>query len=134
MSTSGSDIEAAAQSLILVAEDDPDQSDMLSDSLRTAGYGVETVFSGDVALRRLSERTYVLAIMDARMPGLQGGEVLRLYRALNRQPATAVIMVSAFVTPQDMEKYKRDGAIASFSKPLNVPRLLNFLKNVTYPN
>ena len=118
--------------VILLAEDDPDQSDMLRESLEEEGYAVETAFSGNVALRRLGDRRYAAAIMDVRMPGIHGSTILSVFKALDLK--TPVIMVSAFITPEDMEKYKRDGAAASFSKPLDVPRLMRFLRTVTHTN
>lgn len=119
--------------VILLAEDDPDQSDMLRESLENQGYAVDTAFSGDVAYKRLSERHYAAAILDARMPGLHGATVLKTCKALNPLALTPVIMVSAFAAPQDMERYRRDGALASFSKPLDVSKLLQLLTSVIPP-
>lgn len=119
--------------LILLAEDDPDQSDMLRESLENHGYAVDTAFSGDIAYKRLHEKHYAAAILDGRMPGLHGGTVLKTCKALGRLPATPVIMVSAFAAPADMERYRRDGAVGTFSKPLNVSKLLQLLAAVVAP-
>src|ERR1017187_3723377 len=62
---------------VLVAEDDPDQSDALRDVLEYEGYVVRTEFSGDGALRQLNTGNFHAAIMDARMPGMHGGDVLK---------------------------------------------------------
>ncbi len=132
MNTNESQLDPSGKAVILVAEDDPDQSDMLRDRLESEGYAVETAFSGDVALRRLSERKYAAAIMDARMPGQHGGTVLKVCNIMKK--CTPIIMVSAFATPADMDKYRRDGAVASFSKPLNVPKVLQFLRAVVDAN
>ncbi len=115
--------------VVLLAEDDPDQSDMLRELLEAHGYVVETAFSGDVALRRLTAKTYTAAVMDGRMPGLHGGTVLKACRALNRK--TPIVMVSAFATPADKERFQRDGAVASFSKPLKVAELLSVLRGLS---
>lgn len=130
MSGSELDRDLNAKAVILVAEDDPDQSDMLRESLEAEGFAVETAFSGDVALRRLEDKRYAAAIMDARMPGLHGGTILKVCKTLGKLVKTPVIMVSAFATPEDIEKYKQDGAVASFSKPLDVPELMRCLKSV----
>lgn len=114
--------------VILVAEDDPDQSDMLREQLEDEGYAVETAFTGDVAMRWLNDKEYAAAIMDGRMPGQHGGTVLKVCRVQNI--STPIIMVSAFATPEDKEKYQRDGAVATFSKPLDVPKLLQVLRTV----
>ena len=44
---------ATSQPSLLLAEDDPDQSDMLREILEDEGYRVDAVFSGDMALRNL---------------------------------------------------------------------------------
>ena len=117
--------------VILVAEDDPDQSDSLREVLENEGYGVETVFSGDVALQRLSSHNFAVAIMDARMPGLNGGTVLKVCRLKIPPLCTPIIMVSAFASPRDLDQYKKDGAIAGFTKPLDVPKLIELVRNLT---
>jgi DNA-binding response OmpR family regulator len=121
------DYDVMCKPVILVAEDDPDQSDMLRERLESEGYAVETAFSGDVALRRLSANHYTVAIMDAHMTGLHGGAILRVCGVLKKPNATPVIMVSAFVTPEDIAKFTSDGAVCCFSKPLDMPKLMQFV-------
>lgn len=116
--------------VILVAEDDPDQSDSLREVLESEGYGVETVFSGDMALQRLTSRSYSAAIMDGRMPGLHGGTVLKACHVKHPQICTPIIMVSAFASPHDLAQYKIDGAAASFTKPLNIVDVLKFVRQL----
>lgn len=130
MLTADTDTHATGKPAILLAEDDPDQSDMLRERLEAEGFSVETAYSGDVALRRLSAKHYDAAIMDARMPGLHGGTVLKVCSVLKKPIATPVIMVSAFATPEDIAKYKKDGAFASFPKPLDVDKLLDCLRDL----
>ncbi|HLX61567.1 MAG TPA: response regulator transcription factor [Planctomycetota bacterium] len=115
---------------VLVAEDDPDQSDFLRDVLEHEGYAVETVFSGDMALRRLDQKKYALAIMDVRMPGLSGGTVLKVCRVKTPPNPTPVIMVSAFATDKDRAEFLRDGAAAFLSKPYDIDELLNTIRGL----
>lgn len=117
--------------VILVAEDDPDQSDSLREAFESEGYVVETVFSGDMALQRLSSHNFAAVIMDARMPGLHGGTVLKVCRQKIPPLCTPIIMVSAFASPRDLDQYQKDGAIAAFAKPLNVPKLIEFVRQLT---
>lgn len=113
-----------ADPIILLAEDDPDQSDMLKDTLQDEGYVVETAFSGDVAYQKLLDYTYALIILDIRMPGLNGGTVLKALRLKKSKSEAPVIIVSAFATEADMERYRVDGANASLSKPYDIEELL----------
>ena len=116
--------------VILLAEDDPDQSDSLRESLALEGFKVETVFSGDMALRKLTEHTYAAAIMDLRMPGLNGGTVLKICRVKQNPIRIPIIIVSAFASPLELKKYEECGASASFSKPLDFQKLLTRLNQL----
>jgi len=102
---------------VLLAEDDPDQSEMLTEMLEGEGYAVDAARTGISALKMLGENVYELIILDIRMPGMDGGVVLRKFRELETIGRTPVIVVSAFATENECEHYKALGADACFSKP-----------------
>ena len=112
---------------ILIVEDDPDQSDMLKDTLEHEGYGADTAFNGDMAYAKLLEREYDLVILDIRMPGLNGASVLRAYRARGKARHVPIVLVSAFATEEDMRSYREDGADASLAKPYEMQELLDLI-------
>jgi two-component system OmpR family response regulator len=68
---------------ILIAEDDAVLTDGLSRSLRTAGYAVDTVASGEAADTALAAQSYDLVILDIGLPRLSGLDVLKRLRARN---------------------------------------------------
>lgn len=109
---------------VLLAEDDPDQSEMLCETLEDEGYTVDTAFSGDAAFGKLLHNQYDLIILDIRMPGIDGGTVLRQFRKVEIGLHVPVIVVSAFATEADVKRYKELGANASFSKPYEMDTLL----------
>ena len=115
------------QRVALIAEDDPDQSDMLRDTLQDEGFVVETAFSGDVAYQKLLDHKYDLVILDIRMPGLNGGTVLKALRLKKDKTQLPVIVVSAFATESDMQRYRADGANACLSKPYELVELLSLI-------
>lgn len=123
--TTNVNIERPVKPVVLIAEDDPDQSDMLREILLDEGYAVETAFSGDVAIRKMLRQPYALVILDIRMPGIDGTQVLRQFRREN--PNAPVVIVSAFATQADMERYKSYGANASLAKPYDIDELLDLL-------
>lgn len=110
--------------MVLLAEDDPDQSEMLSEILQREGYVVDTAYSGDAALHKLLNNPYDLIVLDIRMPGMDGGTVLRQFRKHETSGHVPVIVVSAFATEADVARYKTYGADASFSKPYEIDELL----------
>jgi DNA-binding response OmpR family regulator len=116
---------------ILLAEDDPDQSEMLSEILVAEGFLVDTAFSGETALHKLSNCTYALVILDVRMPGMYGSEVLRQFRMSEKDGRTPVMIVSAFATESEIRQYCLDGADASLSKPYEIQELVAVIGRLT---
>ena len=115
--------------LILIAEDDPDQSAMLSELLQLEGFRTQVVTRGDDALKRLLENHLDIAILDCRMPGMSGEKVLEAYRKTAKRPIP-VILVSSFASPADLHRFKQDGAIACLSKPFSYEELRSTLSAV----
>jgi DNA-binding response OmpR family regulator len=124
MTSISSRLRTASQPTVLLAEDDPDQSDSLRETLEDEGYAVETAFSGDTALQKLLARKYDVVILDVRMPGLDGATVLRQLRQCPEKAGLPVVLVSAFASEADMQRYRAQGANASFAKPFDVKELL----------
>lgn len=89
----------AATGGIFVVEDDPQIAAMLADFLEDEGYRVRTGVNGD-ALREALAAPPALILLDLMMPGLDGIEFCRRFRA---NPATATVPV-VFVTaaPPDL--------------------------------
>jgi two-component system OmpR family response regulator len=69
--------QRAAEARLLVVEDDPNIAELLSASLRFAGFEVATATDGHQALRRAREFRPDLMVLDVMMPGIDGFEVVR---------------------------------------------------------
>src|SRR6266849_10440239 len=82
---------------ILIAEDEPGLLDVLVRGLTESGYLVDAVDRGDDALQQLKFYDYDVAIIDWRMPGMTGVEVVAAARKLKRP--TAIIMLTAMDRP-----------------------------------
>jgi len=115
-------IKPCVTKTVLIAEDDPDQSSMLSELLQMDGFKTKVVSRGDEALEALREDCFELAIMDVRMPGMGGEQVLHELRNTLRK-TLPVIMVSSFASPADLYRLKQEGADACLSKPFSYERL-----------
>ena len=100
---------------ILVAEDEAIIRLDLVETLREEGYEVVAeVGRGDEALRMISELQPDLAILDVRMPGLDGIEVAR---EIVEQRSSAVLILTAFAQRELVERAAEAGALAYLVKP-----------------
>ncbi len=61
---------------ILVADDEESMRWVLSKALRKKGYSVDLAADGNQALRQVREQSYDLVIVDIKMPGMSGLQVL----------------------------------------------------------
>lgn len=107
---------------VLVAEDDAGLRDALSRGLREHGYVVDAVPDGEAATRYLRSYEYELAVLDWRMPGLTGLEVVQWMR--RRQLPTATLMLTARDAPADRVTGLDAGADDYLIKPFDIAELL----------
>jgi DNA-binding response OmpR family regulator len=77
-------------SRVLVVEDDPDISDLISHYLQKAGHTVDSAASGTAALRRVKEAAPDLVLLDLMLPGMDG---LLVCQTLRSDPTTAAIPI-----------------------------------------
>ncbi len=107
---------------ILVVDDDRDTCRNLSDILTDLGYAVQTAFDGPSALDLVKETTFDVALLDFKMPGMNG---LALYREIKRiSPATVAIMISAYMSGMTSEEARQAGTWKVLSKPVDIGQVL----------
>lgn len=111
---------------VLIAEDDAGLRGALVRGLREHGYVVDAVGDGETAVRYLRSYEYELAILDWRMPGRSGLEVVQQIR--RRQLPTAVLMLTARDAPADRVTGLDQGADDYLVKPFDVGELLARLR------
>ena len=107
---------------ILVAEDDPGLRDLVALGLRESGYHVDTVERGDDAIDQLGWYEYDVAIIDWRMPGAEGIDVVAWARRHGRP--TALLMLTARDAPADRIRGLDTGADDYLVKPFDFGELL----------
>ena len=106
---------------ILVAEDDPNLAEGLVQSLRTAGYAVNSVRSGEEADAALESNEFDLLILDIGLPRTSGLEVLRRLRA--RKSALPVLLLTALNSVSDRVAGLDAGADDYLAKPFDLAEL-----------
>jgi CheY-like chemotaxis protein len=116
---------SASPSSILVVDDDVDTCKNLSDILTDMGYHVDTAHDGLAALELARRNRYDVALLDFKMPGMDG---LTLYRELRKvQAETVAIVVTAFAGKTTAEEAMAAGAWRVLPKPVDFPRLLGLV-------
>lgn len=113
---------------ILVADDDAAHGRMLKTLLENWGYAAELAANGAEAVSLASARTFDLALLDVRMPVMDGPEALKQIHEL--KPSLPVLMMTAYSdVPAAVEAIK-SGAWDYLAKPLDFERLKVSLRNV----
>jgi len=107
---------------ILVAEDDPGLQSIIALGLREAGYQVDVVDRGDDAIDQMKWYEYDVAVIDWRMPGAEGIDVVAWARRNDRP--TALLMLTARDTPADRIRGLDTGADDYLVKPFDFGELL----------
>lgn len=112
------------QKVILVVEDHPQNLELVTDLLESAGYRVLTATTAEEGLTVTSAHRPDLILMDIRLPGVDG---LQATRMLKEDPATRaipVIALTAYAMPEDRERIRDAGCDGYLTKPLKAPLLL----------
>ena len=107
---------------LLVAEDDPRLRAVLIRGLEANGYFVDAVDNGPEALDFIGAYEYAVVVLDWRMPGLSGLEVIKMIRAGG--DGTAVLMLTALDAPADRVAGLDAGADDYLVKPFDFDELL----------
>lgn len=103
---------------ILIIDDDPHISDMVSEALQDEGYAVSKAYSGTEAMMILSRNKPDLVLLDLMLPGLSGEELLPEIKNI------PVIVVSAKADTADKVGLLLGGAADYITKPFDMDELL----------
>lgn len=99
---------------ILVVEDEKNYRDYLKQHLEEQGHFVSTADDGPAALDLFSSEEYDLVLLDHRLPGKDGVEVLKQLKAINRE--TPVVMMTAYGYVHNAVQAMKSGAFDYVAK------------------
>jgi DNA-binding NtrC family response regulator len=106
-----------ARNRILVVDDEEIMRSSLSDWLKEDGYYVQAVEDGYKAIEKVKEEEWDLAVVDLKMPKIDGLEVLEKIRKM--KPEVPVIIVTAYATIDTAVMAIKAGAADYIVKPFN---------------
>ncbi len=114
---------------ILVIDDDPSLTDLISDALSLLGkYTVSVARNGEAGLEAIQSFAPDCVVVDVRMPNLSGYQVVRALRGDPTTAQTPIIMLSALTQDRDKLIGMMSGADAYLVKPIKMADLLSAIK------
>jgi DNA-binding NtrC family response regulator len=106
---------------ILVVDDEPIVVQSLGDWFRHDGYDVDTAANAKEALRLAAAKSYDIALVDIRMPGMDGLELME--RLLRERPDLTVIIITAYAAVDTAVRALKAGAYDYITKPFDPEEL-----------
>jgi DNA-binding NtrC family response regulator len=111
---------------VLIVEDKESLRTVLRKTVEARGYTVEEAGDAYEARRRIQASRFLVVLTDLRLPAGSGFDVL--HTALEADPATSVIVMTAFGTVEEAVKAMKEGAADFLTKPVDTDHLLLLLE------
>lgn len=114
---------------ILVVEDGQSQREMLRDFLIKEGYAIAEAKNGEKAIQSVLKGHFDMILLDYKMPGMDGMQVLKEVKEIN--PEIDVVIITAYGTIETAVEAMKAGAIDYITKPIDFEELLILLNRVS---
>ncbi|MCM8775780.1 MAG: response regulator [Candidatus Omnitrophica bacterium] len=115
---------------ILMIDDEPDVLEMLGNRLVANHYEVISASTGLEGLEKAQNEKPDLILLDVMMPGMDGLEVLKRLKSSNLTRNIPVLIISAKVQKESIQKAIAAGAVDYFVKPFPVSDLLGKIQKM----
>jgi len=117
---------------ILIIDDDEGMLKTLNYILVDKGYEVTACRTGSEAIALVNQRSFDIALIDIKMPGMDGVAVLKAIKKLS--PETSIMMITAYTMHKLVEEAKKEGAKAIFPKPLDIDKMIAYTDGLVEKN
>jgi len=112
---------------LLVVDDDQGMLTTLSYILKDIGYKIVSCSLASEAIEIIKEQAFDIIMSDIRMSGMNGVELIQKVKQIS--PGTPIVMITAYTMHELVEEAKREGALAIFSKPLDINKMIAFFED-----
>jgi DNA-binding response OmpR family regulator len=120
-------VEDAVQHTILVIEDEVAVNNNIRKILAKKGYQVDQAVTKEEALRKIEQRAYKIVLLDLRIPGVRGLELMRAIR--EKRPESMVIIITGYASIETAKETARLGAVAYLPKPFTPNEIREVTEN-----
>jgi PAS domain S-box-containing protein len=115
---------------ILIVDDDENTCRSLALILRTKGYEIEMAGTGQEAIEKAQGRFFNVALLDIRLPDMDGIDLLAPLKGMH--PTMAVIIITGYASLESAVRALNKGVTAYLVKPLNIDELLVAVRGATF--
>jgi DNA-binding response OmpR family regulator len=116
---------------VLIVEDETIMRESLRDWLKDEGYEVDTAESGEEALQKIGETEFGVTVLDLRLPGKDGLQVLKEATAQN--PKFKGVIITAYPSVETAVEAMKIGAVSYITKPFAPDALEKEIEEILGP-
>lgn len=113
---------------VLMVDDEEDFVTTLAERMKMRDLDSDVALNGEQALQIVEDEVPDVMVLDLKMPGIDGMEVLR--RVRKAYPQVQVVILTGHGSDKDEAEARRLGAFAYLQKPVDIEKLVATLKNV----
>jgi DNA-binding response OmpR family regulator len=112
---------------VLVIDDEAAVNNNIRKILSKKGFSVDQAMTKEEALQKIEEKVYKLILLDLKIPGVQGLELLRAIR--EKSPETLVIIITGYASIETAKESARLGAVDYLPKPFTPDEIRKVTEN-----
>ncbi len=117
-----------SQKHIIIADDDKESCEELTEALEDRGYKVQSVHRGEDAVERILKTKFDVVLMDLKMPGIGGFEAFKKIEKINSD--LPVIIITGSLPSEVSSQLKKMSFYRIFYKPFDVESLIQEIEKV----
>jgi CheY-like chemotaxis protein/two-component sensor histidine kinase len=121
---------ARARRHVLIIEDNADAADSLSEALELGDHEVAVAYNGPEGIAKAREFHPDVVLCDIGLPGMDGYDVARAFRADEQLKGTFLVALSGYALPEDLQRAADAGFQRHLAKPPSIQKLEELLGGV----